>query len=209
MKQTTAKISLFILITLVITSCNVVKRVGEDNYLLTQTSVYVNEKKTTSENITNLISQKPNSKLLGFPLRLHIYNFARPNIDSILNAKIYNNPKKVAWKTKVLSKKQLDKDIASRKSFNKWLQTTGEAPVIVDTLRTNKSKKKLDSYYFRNGWFDVKTTSKTTRNDNQRATIDYNVTTGEPYILDSLTANIASPIIDSLYQKTKERPFGT
>ncbi|MCK5401331.1 MAG: outer membrane protein assembly factor, partial [Flavobacteriaceae bacterium] len=204
MKQTTAKISLFILITLVITSCNVVKRVGEDNYLLTQTSVYVNEKKTTSENITNLISQKPNSKLLGFPLRLHIYNFARPNIDSILNAKIYNNPKKVAWKTKVLSKKQLDKDIASRKSFNKWLQTTGEAPVIVDTLRTNKSKKKLDSYYFRNGWFDVKTTSKTTRNDNQRATIDYNVTTGEPYILDSLTANIASPIIDSLYQKTKE-----
>lgn len=204
MKQTTAKISLFILITLVITSCNVVKRVGEDNYLLTQTSVYINKKKTTSENITNLISQKPNSKLLGFPLRLHIYNFARPNIDSILNAKIYNNPKKVAWKTKVLSKKQLDKDIASRKSFNKWLQTTGEAPVIVDTLRTNKSKKKLDSYYFRNGWFDVKTTSKTTRNDNQRATIDYNVTTGEPYILDSLTANIASPIIDSLYQKTKE-----
>ncbi|MBL4600040.1 MAG: hypothetical protein JKX93_13810, partial [Rhizobiaceae bacterium] len=153
---------------LIISSCNVVKRVGENDHLLTHTSVYINEKKTTSEEITNLIYQKPNSKLLGFPLRLHIYNLARQNIDSILEAKIYNNPKKIAWKTKVLSKKQLDKDIESRKSFNKWLKTTGEAPVIVDTIRTRKSKNKLDGYYFANGWFDVKTTSKTTRNDNKR-----------------------------------------
>ncbi|MBN4085291.1 BamA/TamA family outer membrane protein [Flavobacteriaceae bacterium AH-315-B10] len=204
MKQTLVKISLIILIALVITSCNVVKRVGENDHLLTYTSVYVNDKKTTSEEITNLIYQKPNSKLLGFPLRLHIYNLARQNIDSILEAKIYNNPKKIAWKTKVLSKKQLVKDIESRKSFNKWLQTTGEAPVIVDTTRTRKSKNKLDGYYFANGWFDVKTTSKTTRNDNKRASIDYYVTTGEPYILDSLTTEIDSPIIDSLYQKTKE-----
>ncbi len=183
------------------------KRVRGNDHLLTHTSVYVNDKKTTSEEITNLIYQKPNSKLLGFPLRLHIYNLARQNIDSILETKIYNNPKKITWKTKVLSKKQLDKDIESRKSFNKWLQTTGETPVIVDTIRTRKSKNKLDGYYFANGWFDVKTTSKTTRNDNKRATIDYNVTTGKPYIIDSLTTNIASPIIDSLYQKTKEEAF--
>jgi outer membrane protein assembly factor BamA len=204
LKQTLVKISLIILIALVITSCNIVKRVGENDHLLTHTSVYVNDKKTTSEEITNLIYQKPNSKLLGFPLRLHIYNLARQNIDSILETKIYNDQKKIAWKTKVLSKKQLDKDIESRKSFNKWLQTTGEAPVIVDTIRTRKSKNKLDGYYFANGWFDVITTSKITRNENKRATIDYNVTTGEPYILDSLTTNIASPIIDSLYQKTKK-----
>ena len=205
MKQTLVKISLIILISLVITSCNVVKRVGENNHLLTHTSVYVNDKKITSEEITNLIYQKPNNKLLGlFPLRLHIYNLARQSIDSILESKIYNNQKKTAWKTKVLSKKQLDKDIESRKSFNKWLRNTGEAPVIIDTIRTIKSKNKLDRYYFANGWFDVKTTSKKTRNDNQRAGIVYNITTGEPYILDSITTNIASPIIDSLYQIIKE-----
>ena len=95
MKQTLVKISLIILISLVITSCNVVKRVGENNHLLTHTSVYVNDKKITSEEITNLIYQKPNNKLLGlFPLRLHIYNLARQNIDSILESKIYNNQKK-------------------------------------------------------------------------------------------------------------------
>jgi len=60
LKQSLSKISLFIVITLVIFSCNVIKRVGEDEHLLKQTSVYVNEKKTATEEITNLISQHPN-----------------------------------------------------------------------------------------------------------------------------------------------------
>ena len=99
-------------------SCNVVKRVGEDEHLLTKTSVTVNDKNTSSENINNLIYQRANNKLLGFPLRLHIYNLARPNIDSILNEKIYNNPKKLARKIKRLSRKQLEKDIETRKNLN-------------------------------------------------------------------------------------------
>ena len=207
MKQSLAKISLFILITSFITSCNVVKRVGEEKHLLTQTSVYVNEKKTTSENITNLIYQKPNSKLLGFPLRLHIYNLAREHRDSLFNVWLNKHPKRKERLIKKLSKKQLDRLEASAIGFNKWLRKTGEAPVIVDSVRTRKSKTKIKDYYFRNGWFDVETTTKITLNDNQRAKIDYNIKTGEPYILDSLTTSIDSPIIDSLYQKTKAEAF--
>ncbi|MCH7523503.1 MAG: BamA/TamA family outer membrane protein [Bacteroidetes bacterium] len=207
MKQTLVKISLFILITLVITSCNVIKRVGENEHLLTQTSAYVNGKKNTTEEINNLISQHRNSKLLGFPLRLHIYNLARKNRDSMFEDWLDKKSKRRERLTKKLSKKQLDQLKTSSIGFNNWLRKTGEAPVIVDTIKTRKSKNKLDGYYFANGWFDVKTTTKITRNDNQRATIDYNVKTGEPYILDSLTTNIASPIIDSLYQKGNENTF--
>ncbi len=207
MKQTLAKISLFIIITLIITSCNVVKRVGKDEHLLTQTSVYVNDKKITSEEITNLIYQKPNSKLLGFPLRLHIYNLAREHKDSLFDVWLNKNPKRKKRLINELSKKQLDRLKESSIGFNKWLKKTGEAPVIVDSVRTRKSKNKLDGYHFANGWFDVETTSKIIRNDNQRATIDYNVTTGKPYTLDSLTINIDSPIIDSLYKLTKENSF--
>ena len=207
MKQSLAKISLFLLISLVVTSCNVVKRVGDNEHLLTQTSVYVNEKKTTSEEITDLIYQKPNNKLLGFPLRLHIYNLAREHKDSLFDVWLNKNPKRKKRLIKKLSKKQLDRLEESSVGFNKWLKKTGEAPVIVDTIRTRKSKNKLDDYYFANGWFDVETTTKTIRNDNQRATIDYHVETGEPYILDSITTNIVSPIIDSLYQATKENSF--
>ena len=102
------------------------KRVGNDEHLLTENEVIVNDKKNNTEIIDNILIQKPNSQLgigkLSFPLRLHIYNLARPNIDSILYEKIYNDPKKVAWKIKLLSKKQLAKDIESRKKLNSWLK---------------------------------------------------------------------------------------
>ena len=83
------------------------------------------------------------------------------------------------------------------------LKKTGEAPSIVDSLKTNKSKKNLEDYYFVNGWFDRKVTYDITKYDNQRAAINYNVETGQPYFLDSISTKISSPIIDSLYQKIK------
>jgi len=70
LKKALAKISIFIVIISVITSCNVVKRVGDNQHLLTQTSVLVNSKKNPSEELKNLIYQHPNGKLFGIPLRL-------------------------------------------------------------------------------------------------------------------------------------------
>lgn len=203
MKRLPAKISLFIIICL-ITSCNVVKRVGEDEYLLTQSSLEVNDKKISDEVVKNLIVQNPNSKLFGYPLRLHIYNLARDNKDSLFNAWLNKHPKRKQRLINKLSEKQLNKLEETSLGFNRWLRTTGEAPVIIDSLKTKKSIDKLKDYYFVNGWFDRKISYDITKNDNQRASIDYNVMTGEPYILDSITAKIASPIIDSIYQKTKE-----
>ncbi|MBT8272262.1 MAG: BamA/TamA family outer membrane protein, partial [Bacteroidia bacterium] len=205
MKQTLTKISLFLLIICCNTSCNVIKRVGENEHLLTNVSVTVNDKKTSSERISNLISQQPNAKTLGIPLRLHIYNLARPDIDSILKDKILDNPKKLNRKTRKLSRKQLNKDLESRKNFNQWLKETGEAPTIVDTIKTNKSKQKLEDYYFRTGWFDREVDYTITRNDNQRASIEYEIKTGQPYILDTITTQISSPVIDSLYQSSKSK----
>ena len=184
-------------------SCNVVKRVGEDEHLLTKTSVTVNDKNTSSENINDLIYQRANNKLLGFPLRLHIYNLARPNIDSILNEKIYNNPKKLARKIKRLSRKQLEKDIETRKNLNNWLKKTGEPPVILDSLKTERSKNRLGGYYAANGWFDREVTYTINKKENKRATVHYHVTTGKPYLLDSIYSSNSSNLIDSLYQKAQ------
>ena len=82
-----------LIITMICTnySCDVMKRVKKDEHLLVSNTVLVNEKKTTSETIDNLQYQKPNGTLLGIPLRVHIYNLARPNIDSILNNKYRNS----------------------------------------------------------------------------------------------------------------------
>lgn len=203
MKHSFTKILILVIIFSSITSCNVVKRVGDDEHLLTQTSVTVNDKKSSSEDINNLVYQRANNKLLGYPLRLHIYNLARNNRDSLFETWLDKNPNKRKRLTKRLSQKQLDQLKNSAIGFNNWLRKTGEPPVILDSLKTIRSKNNLSGYYAANGWFDNVVTYNINKKDNKRATVDYHVKTGKPYLLDSIYSTTPSKLIDSLYQNAK------
>ena len=205
MKIQHPKILLIILTLGFLTSCNSVRHVPKNAHLLTKTTVKVNQENEESEIVANLIYQKPNSSIpyTNIKTRLYIHNLARPNLDSVINARIKNNPKKTARQIKFLSKKQFAQRQKNKLTFNNWLKKTGEAPVIVNDTLSKKSIKRLEDYYYHNGWLDVKADFKTIRNDDQRATVDYQVTTGIPYQIGSLSTKIATPVIDSLYQKTK------
>ncbi|WP_418602604.1 outer membrane protein assembly factor [Hwangdonia sp.] len=206
MQQQFLKILLLFFIAGYITSCNTVKRVADDEHLLVENTVYVNDKKNNTETITNLLHQKPNSRLpLIGNLRLNIYNLARPNRDSIFEAWLDKKPKRRERLKKAYSQKQVDKIKASALGFNNWLKNTGEPPVIVNEEKTLKSTKRLESYYKFNGWSNVEVDYEISKKDNQRASIDYFVKHGKPYIIDSITKNIKSPIIDSLYKHGKQR----
>lgn len=205
LNQQHSKILLIIVIIGFFNSCNPVKRVASNEHLLTSTTITVNDKTVKKEAITNLLYQRPNRTIpfLKTPLRLYIYNTARPNIDSILNTRLDKNPKRRARLERFLSKKQLDKYFQSRSNFNKWIKKTGEAPVVLDDALTKKSIKRLEQYYWNNGWFDVEASYETTKKDNQRASTNFNVTTGNPYVIDSLSTSISTPVIDTLFRKTK------
>lgn len=206
MKLQFSKIILLVLISIYFTACDAVKRVPENNYLLKSNSILVNDKKEQSENINNLLYQKPNSKIpfIGTPLRLHLYNLARNNRDSLFEAWLDKNPNRREKLTKRLSKKQLDKLKESAVGFNNWLRKTGEAPVIVSEEKAKKSIERLEAYYINNGWFDVEATYDVKKNDTKRADVSYNVETGKPFTIDSISEKIKSPVIDSLYQKFKK-----
>jgi len=207
LKQLLNKILLLCIVLGFITSCNVLKRVGDDEHLLMQNTLLVDGKKEKSEAINNLISQRQNSKLLGFPLRLHIYNLARANRDSVFEDWLNENPKRKKRLINRYSKKQVDRLKESTIGFNNWLKKTGEAPVIIDTSRTNKTLEKLKTYYFRRGYFDREASYEIDTIGKNRASITYKVDLKSPYIIDSLTTLIASPIIDSLYESKKENSF--
>ena len=136
------------------TACNVVKRVEATDYLLTENSFYINGQKKKSEELNNLSFQKKNAALLGIPLRLHIYNLARPHKDSLFEAWLQKNPKRKQRLISKLSEKQLNQLKTSSIGLNRWLKNTGEAPVLLDSLKINKTKLNLERYYFANGWFD-------------------------------------------------------
>lgn len=204
MKQPLVNILLSLFVLGFITSCNVLKRVNEDEQLLVQNTLLVDGKKEKSEDINNLIYQQPNNKLLlGIPLRLHIYNLARPDRDSLFDAWLNENPKRKERLIKRYSKKQVDKLKESAVSFNNWLKKTGEAPVVIDTARANRTKRNLEKYYYKNGWFNREVTYSIDSVGKQRGAITYKVDRKSPYIIDSISTKIGSPIIDSLYQLNK------
>ena len=86
MKTFQPKIIVFLLIVTLFNSCNSVKRVGENQHLLTENNLIINGEKIANDTISNTIVQKPNTRipLIKTPLRLFIHNIARPNKDSIL-----------------------------------------------------------------------------------------------------------------------------
>jgi outer membrane protein assembly factor BamA len=69
-----------VLLVLVLQSCDATRHLPEGTYLLRSNKVtlktpsYVDEKATLSDNLTALIAQKPNKRLLGIPVQLYLYN---------------------------------------------------------------------------------------------------------------------------------------
>lgn len=209
MKKTSTKITAFILIAILICACNAVKRVPEGKLLLTKNEIAVNDKKIKDETVFNQLYQKPNSTLLGYRLRLNLYNLANLNPDSTYQAKFTNNPEKFRRKSKWLSEKQVNR---LGKSFwyygiHDFLKKTGEPPVIIDKDRADKSLLRLKYYYFNNGFFNVDASYKIDTLSVKKGRIKYAITSGNAYFLDSLKTTILTPALDSLYETNKSNTF--
>ncbi|WP_461534094.1 translocation and assembly module lipoprotein TamL [Sinomicrobium sp.] len=206
MKTQTTKIAVIFLI-LSIVSCNTVKRVGDNELLLTQNNIYVNGKREKGERLHNLMSQHPNNALLGFNLKLHLYNLATPKSDSAFTDWLYRKEKRKKRLSRLLSEKQVIELGRSVVGFNNWLMETGEPPVIIEETGAQKSKDRLSLYYNSKGYFNNKVTFSidSIPNKKKQGEVNYHVTTGNPYFIDSITKKIASPDIDSIYNRYNSR----
>ena len=206
MKKSITKISLFILTGLIIFGCNTTKRVPDGKRLLTKNDIYVDDQKNNLEEVTNQLYQKQNSAILGYRLRLNLYNLAKPKSDSLFKAKMIKNPKRYYRKSHWLSKKQVKRlgESFLYSGIDNFLKKTGEAPVILDTASTKKSLRRLKSYYYNRGYFDVTTQYKVDSIDQKKVKLRYDIKTGKPYIIDSLNTYISSAPLDSIFQLKKK-----
>ena len=140
MTQTLTKISLFLGLIILIVSCNAVKLVPDNKYLLTKNTIIVDSVSSKDFKTRNLIYQQPNKKVLGIPLSLHLFNLAKTQPDSIFQNWLQNKPNREKRMNHIYSKKQVDKIATSFIGFNKWLQKIGNQPTIIDI-------KKLITYF--------------------------------------------------------------
>ncbi|KJD33448.1 membrane protein [Tamlana nanhaiensis] len=206
MKKPLIKILLISLCLNLFSACDSVKRVAENEQLLTKNTIKVNGEKINTEVLNDLLYQQTNVKipLINLPLRLHVYNLARPNIDSIINSNIFEKPSKKERLESFLSTKQFNKYIQSKKDFNSWLKSTGEAPVILNEDKTKRTVNRFKDYYINNGWFNVDANYNIEKTNDKKAEVAYNITTGNAFILDTITTDIKSAIVDTLYKKIKK-----
>jgi len=209
LKKNSTKITAFILIAIFICGCNAVKRVPDGKNLLVKNTILVNGKATNDEIASNQMYQKPNGTLLGYRLRLNLYNLANLNPDSTYQAKFKNHPGLYERQAKILSAKQVDRLGQSflYKGIHEFLKSTGEPPVVIDTAKTKKSLLRLKFYYFNNGYFNVATDYSIDSVARKKAKINYLITTGPAYTLDTINTNIKTPALDSLYRTNNEPSF--
>jgi len=183
--------------------------VPEDYDLLMENSIVLNDKKTSKEEIYNQLYQQPNSKfpVIGTRLRLNLYNLARQDADSNYHAWLNKHPKTDKALEGILSRKQVNRLGQSFliAGFNNFLIKTGEPPVLYDSLKTEKSLTRLKNYYFNKGYFDTKVTNETKRIGEQKMTNSYFITTGNPYLIDSISYLISTPALKTLYESNQTK----
>ena len=92
--QSLTKISLILGLTMLFVSCDAVKRLQEDELLLTANTIVVDGEKLKDANTYTLLTQTPNARIpvIGVPLGLHIYNIAEPKPDSTYRAWLERKP---------------------------------------------------------------------------------------------------------------------
>ena len=199
------KVGLFVLF-IALTGCNSLKRVADDELLLTRNYLMVDEDRVMDEDIQTLIFQKPNSTVLGYPLRLNLYNLAKVDPDSSFQNWLHKNDKREDRLARLLSQKQVDRlgESFMVKGYSEWLKKIGEPPVVIDTLLTVKSLQRLSGYYDSKGYFNNTTSFTIEPTGKKRGAVRYQIDLGDPYIVDTLSYDIRSKAIDSLYQVSRD-----
>ena len=209
MRNNLSKITLLFVIGTIIYSCSQVKRVPESKKLLTKNEVFVNDELVKEDRVNNLVLQQPNTRFLNYPFGLLLYNAAKPNPDSSYQAWLNRKPKRIKRLNQFLSAKQVARlgNSFFVSGIHNFMKETGEAPVIIDEKKAGKSKDRLSGYYYNNGYIRNKVTMEVDSVGKKKGKVVYKVNTGKPYFIDSISKNIETPVIDSLYSLQEKKSF--
>jgi len=207
LKKLFAKIPLFLLTLIILSSCDAVKKVSENDFLLTKNTILIDDQESSDAGAYSQIIQEPNSRLLTIPIALHFYNLASEKTDSVYYAQLYKTPQKKKRLVSIFSQKQVDEIVNYKVGFNNWIKSNGEAPVVIRKDRAERSKERIEEYYKSFGWLNAKASYEIIEDTlkEKRASIIYKVERQQPYFLDSIVKKIDSPIVDSLFKSTERK----
>ncbi len=201
------KLSIFFLLFAVLVSCNPVKRVLENEHLLTKNTVYIDSVKNRNSEAEKYILQKPNKKIIFWPVSLYFYNLGNKNKPKTPSEWGEKNKRSYTFIKGVFSEKQ---SIAYAKTFiglNNWYLTAGEAPTIISDKKISKTENNLRTYFMTQGYFKAKVRSKKHLGKHKKGAVTYFIEKDKPSFLDTISIQIESPVLASLYASEQEKSF--
>ena len=187
--------------------CSSTKNIAPSQSVLVRETFLKNGTPLKRDLTKQLSVSPPNTKAFGIPVKLHIYNLAKENPDSLFNYWINKKPKRNDRLTKMYSGKQVDQLKKYKRNFNFWLKKSGEPPSIFFENNSNSTSKRLEQYYKNKGFFNTSVLTSIDTVAHQKINVTYQVKTGESFLVDQKTENITSADLDSIYQKNIENTF--
>ena len=204
--------------------CSTTKRLKPGDVLLKKVIVKCENPDISKDDIYGYVKQKPNRKLFGlnyphllkrgtigrdniltsgsgYPFYLHIHNLVSPvrEVRRMLRRDARFLGKYSRWDANPRTKRGREKKAPKKhKTIGEFLWGIGEAPVVIDSAKTNRSVNQVASYMDNKGYFhsDVKDTliyPWLQRNRKRKAILCYIVVPAQPYTIRSITWDIQDP----------------
>lgn len=206
MSKNLVKIKLIFVLSLFTVSCSLQKSLLDEDLILEKTNIKINGNLIKKDSLSDLITFKENSKLLGIPFNAMISSSAKKNPDSIFDEWV-NEEKKQKKLNNIFSPKQVLQLKKYFKNFNDWKINNGEKISLIDSSEINRSLDNLNLYFQNIGYLDNSTSFKVTKKPTKKAFVDFNIETGSRYYIGEINSKIESKIIDSIYKANKSKSF--
>ena len=194
-----AKLIILFLTILTLSGCSGTKAYRTQKELITRNEVYEESELLKNNPVNFIITTPANKKFLGIPIKKIIYESAHPQpkeqFKAWLNKKI-NRKKRLG---KFLSKKQFTALEKYSINFNNWLRNTGEPPAILDTIKINSSKKRIQQYYKNLGYYNVAVNHEIFYEKTKKVVLKYKIHPNRQFEIDSIKTNIDSEQISKIY----------
>ena len=194
------KILLFFLIGLLLSSCNLYRKIPEGKYLLRNNVVVVDGKKESSEKVNSQIVLQPNAFIFGYPYLADLYMLADQHPDATYYHWIQAHPKNYRFLKKLLSRKQIIQLQYYYRDINKTIQKVGKAPVFIDTSKIKLSSELLKHDFINHSYLDAESGFEIDTLGKHKAKVIYRIHKKHSYFINKYEQNIQSPYLLKLYK---------
>lgn len=201
------KLAFYFLLTAFLYSCSTIKSVPENQQLLVENIIVLDSTTKNTSKLNQYLVQRPNAKALGLPLSLYFYNWGNIKGSKDVGEWAKNHPKLYGTVKSIFSEKQSISFANTFIGLNNWFLESGQAPVVINNKKTKKSILNLKTYFQNNGYFKSKIWSKKDTLTHKKGKITYYINKGKPLIIDTITTEIKSAVLDSMYTVFKKNTY--